>query len=104
MSATTLLINVLVLVAWSAFAVWTVRRLWPLSQSDPSLRFGVRVCGVLLWLASTVIWTIKDSRSSSHIFFHALLNGLLTLPGSLWAGYWWGRRMRRIVGVGGQNR
>src|SRR6266480_536494 len=98
MSAT-LLINVLTIVAWSAFTIWTMRRVWPASKSDPSLRFGVRVFGGLFWVATTVIWTINDSRSSSHIFLDGLLNAFFMLPLSVWGGYWWGHRMRRAVGT-----
>ncbi len=99
-----MLASLLFTVAYAAFSVWTVRRVFLATQSDLSLRFGVRVYAPLMWVATTVIWTIGH-RFPSNIVLRVLLNAFWMLPLSLWAGYGAGRRMRRFLGAtGGQPR
>jgi hypothetical protein len=91
------------LLGYAVLVVWTVRRLLLIRQDDPSLRFGVRVFGGLLWLALTIIWSVGDPHPSN-MLLRVVLNAFLTLPPALWSGYFAGRRMRRVVGSGGVNR
>src|SRR5437879_6251050 len=101
---TDILMSALILVAYAGFSVWTVRRVLLSSQSNPSLRFGVRVFAPLMWVATTVVWTIGD-RFPSNIVLRVLLNAFWMLPPSLWAGYGAGRSMRRFLrGTGGEAR
>jgi len=100
---TAYLVSILFILAWGAFGVWTVRRLLLVPQSDPSLRFGVRVFGLLLWAASTIVWTVGDPHPRN-IVLRVVENAFLILPMSLWAGYFAGRRIRRFVGPGGGDR
>jgi hypothetical protein len=101
---TDLLVSLLILVAYAAFSVWTVRRVLLAPQRDPSTRFGMRVFAPLMWVATTVIWTIGD-RFPSNLVLRVLLNAFWMLPLSLWSGYGAGRQMRRFLrGTGGEPR
>jgi|SRR5689334_11339760 len=103
---TDLLIWLVMVVANAAFSVWTVRRVFLAVRShpSPSLRFGVRVFAPLMWLATTVIWTMGH-RFPSNAILRALFNAFLMLPISLWSGYHAGRHMRSVLrGTGGEPR
>jgi hypothetical protein len=93
---TDILVVVLIIAGYAALVIWTARRVWLVPVTDPSLWFGVRVFGPLLWLATTIIWSLAE-RHPANLLLRLAINAFWAFPPSLWSGYFAGRRMRGVV-------
>lgn len=89
--------------AWLAFFVWTVTRLWrPIdSQYSKVIQYFVRVEGlggsVVFPIAmSQVDWRVSDPDFPRFVF---VATALIGPPLWLWAGYFSGRMLAYLIGV-----
>ena len=79
---------------YAVFTVWTLRRLFQFGsdREEPiTYRRGLRF-GFVFWAAMTVLFTLRDS-GSWNIWARLVVVAFVTLPLSLWAGYFWGQQM-----------
>src|SRR5687768_250092 len=90
-------------------SVWTHRRLWRQSYSDPYDQLvyghGVRAFGVFMFVALVLVPFIspEDDPGITNDLATALVQlTFMSVMGwgvALWAGYWWGRAMASFFGL-----
>jgi hypothetical protein len=86
---------------YTAFIIWTVRRLWrPVvdSYSRVVYWFGVRLGGVIFWLVLSVGGSLS-SESALSPFVSTLIALYTGFPICLWGGYAFGRTMACVYGL-----
>jgi hypothetical protein len=92
----------LLAILWGAFVIWTIRRLWRSPKNEYSrlvYKFGVRQGGISLWIGMVVIAPLIVNRGLVRNLQLAAFVAFLSLPLSLWAGYFWGMAFARITGL-----
>jgi hypothetical protein len=86
---------------YGVFAAWTLRRLYRSrgeGETPIIYHHGARGFGLAFWAAMTVLFTLRGGESSQNIWVRLVLVGFVTLPVSLWAGYFWGQQMNSFFG------
>jgi hypothetical protein len=93
--------EVLFIVAWSMFSVWTIRRLNYLGSREAgstTYRYGVKGFGIMLWVPMVVVgvamgWAENPNRS---VWYYGFVMAFTLLPVCLWGGYVWGAVMSSL--------
>jgi hypothetical protein len=83
-------------IAWTVFAVWTIRRLSKASEREDSpwvFRGGVGFSGIFMWLLTTLVAAkaFYEAGADQNFWLWLFACALIELPICLWAGYWVGR-------------
>ena len=88
--------------AWVAFSIWTVRRLWRgwvTAYERLVYRFGVRWFGIGSWLSFGIVFPLMQRHATLPPAASVLIELFVGFPIFLWAGYFWGRGMALFYGL-----
>jgi hypothetical protein len=84
-------------VAWSLFTGWTIVRLWRRATDRYTqlvYTYGVKAFGLGMYVLSTLGYASQGASTR-----RLIIQILVDLPLSLWAGYAFGRSMAWFLGV-----
>jgi hypothetical protein len=88
------------LLAAAAFSVFSWRTLRARTSTGAFARkYGIERFGLALWIGLSIAVPGTQPQSTlGHYLLRVAVCLILFLPIGLWAGYWWGRAMGKILG------
>ena len=93
--------QVVFIIVWSLFSVWTIRKLSYLGSQEASsstIRYGVKGYGITMWVVVVVMGVVLCCLINPNrpVWYYAFVIAFTLLPICLWGGYVWGAVMSSL--------